>query len=101
MSTIIPGFLFLGPEPTKNEDLDQLEEKGVKQVLNLALECEDRNGEIGRRFEKYWKIPMRDFVEETGVQASIDEACRILGLSFGSLSYLRPPYLQWRTCLCR
>ncbi|KAL8284174.1 hypothetical protein RQP46_004923 [Phenoliferia psychrophenolica] len=78
VSTIIPGFLYLGPEPTKKEDLDDLERRGVKQVLNLALECDDRDGEIARRFDRYWKIGMRDFVEETGVQRSIEEACRIL-----------------------
>lgn len=84
LSTIIPGFLYLGSEPTRKEDLDQLEQLGVKQVLNLALECEDRDGEIRRRFERYWKIPMRDFVEETGVQKSIEDACRILGESRGA-----------------
>lgn len=77
VSSIIPGFLYLGPEPTKPEDLDELEALGVKEVLNLALECEDKDGEIGRRFELK-KIGMRDFVEETGVQQAIEEACRIL-----------------------
>ena len=62
--------------------MDQL---GVKQILNLALECDDRDGEIRRRFEKYWKIPMRDFVEETGVQKSIEDACRILGELRGAM----------------
>ncbi|KAM0747775.1 hypothetical protein T439DRAFT_81833 [Meredithblackwellia eburnea MCA 4105] len=78
VSTIIPGFLYLGPEPTRPEDLDELQDRGVKQILNLALECEDTDGEISRRFERYWKIPMRDFVEEVGVQKSIEDACRIL-----------------------
>lgn len=79
VSTIIPEFLYLGPEPTKKEDLDELERRGVKQVLNLALECDDADGEMAKRFDRVWKIPMRDFVEETGVQRSIEEACRILG----------------------
>lgn len=78
VSTIIPGFLYLGPEPTSSKDLDELERLGVKEVLNLALECEDKDGEVGRRFELR-KIGMRDFVEETGVQQAIEEACRILG----------------------
>lgn len=78
VSSIIPGFLYLGPEPTKAEDLDELEGLGVKEVLNLALECEDKDGEVARRFELR-KIGMRDFVEETGVQKAIEEACRILG----------------------
>lgn len=78
VSSIIPGFLYLGPEPTKPEDLDELEGLGVKEVLNLALECDDKDGEVARRF-KLRKIGMRDFVEETGVQKAIEEACRILG----------------------
>ncbi|ORY85967.1 protein-tyrosine phosphatase-like protein, partial [Leucosporidium creatinivorum] len=78
VSSIIPGFLYLGPEPTKPEDLNELEGLGVKEVLNLALECEDKDGEVARRFELR-KIGMRDFVEETGVQKAIEEACRILG----------------------
>lgn len=82
VSTIIPGFLYLGPEPTRKEDLDDLERRGVRQILNLALECDDRDGEMGRRFERYWRIPMRDFVEETGVQRSIEDACKILCASF-------------------
>lgn len=77
VSCIIPGFLYLGPEPTRSDDLDELESLGVKVVLNLALECEDKNGEVGRRFE-WRKIGMRDFVEETGVQRAMEQACRIL-----------------------
>jgi hypothetical protein len=78
LSTIMPGFLYLGPEPTQPEDFDELERAGIKEVLNLAVECDDSTGEIARRFEKYWKIPMRDFVAETGVQQNIEKACRIL-----------------------
>ncbi|KAK4701693.1 hypothetical protein P7C70_g4529, partial [Phenoliferia sp. Uapishka_3] len=78
ISTIIPGFLYLGSEPTTREDLQQLEDLGVRQILNLAVECDDKGGVLAKTFEKYWKISMRDFVEETGVQRSIEEACKIL-----------------------
>lgn len=77
VSTIIPGFLYLGPEPSCADDLDELVTLGIKVVLNLALECEDKDGSIARRFDLR-KIPMRDFVEETGVQTAIEEACKIL-----------------------
>ncbi|GAA5901404.1 hypothetical protein JCM5296_003001 [Sporobolomyces johnsonii] len=77
-STILPGFLFLGQEPTCPADLDELERLGVKQVLNLAVECEDKDDEVKNRFGRYGWLPMTDSVEETGVQEKLDEACGIL-----------------------
>ncbi|GAA5963461.1 hypothetical protein JCM21900_004651 [Sporobolomyces salmonicolor] len=77
-STILPGFLFLGQEPTCPSDLDELERLGVKQVLNLAVECEDKDDEVKTRFGRYGWLPMTDSVEEKGVQERLDEACRIL-----------------------
>ncbi|GAA5938469.1 hypothetical protein JCM1841_006103 [Sporobolomyces salmonicolor] len=77
-SIILPGFLFLGQEPTCPSDLDELERLGVKQVLNLAVECEDKDDEVKTRFGRYGWLPMTDSVEEKGVQERLDEACRIL-----------------------
>jgi hypothetical protein len=82
VSCIIPNYLYLGPEPLGAPDVRELEGLGIKQILNMALEVDDRP-ELGlaKHFEKYYKIPMRDFVEETGVQKRIDEACDMLGAS--------------------
>lgn len=96
VSTIIPGFLFLGPEPNEEGDYLELEKLGVRRVLNVALECgieglgesdchEPGDHTIRQRLgfvEKYTKIPLRDFVEEVGVQGRIDQANTLLGTSF-------------------
>ena len=80
VSCIIPSFLYLGPEPLNVENVQELQDLGIKRILNMALEIDDRP-ELGlkKKFEKYLKIPMRDFVEETGVAKRISEACSFLG----------------------
>jgi hypothetical protein len=60
------------------EHVAQLQELGVKRVLNMALECEDEHG-FGQSFEKYMKIPMRDTVEEENVKKGVREVCKFLG----------------------
>lgn len=88
ISTVIPNFIYLGPEPQTKEDMAQLKDLGIHQILNMALEIDE--GDMGRQFEKYVKIPMRDFVDETGVQGRIDEACALLGQSNPYAATLRP-----------
>jgi hypothetical protein len=57
-----------------------LKELGIKRILNVALECEDDQGlGLAGAFEKYTKIPMRDIVEETGVNRYMRDACDLLG----------------------
>lgn len=82
VSTILPGFLFLGPEITNDEDVAALRRMGVKRILNVAMECEDGAG-MGLRetFERYLKIPMRDTVEESGVGKGMRDSCDFLGES--------------------
>lgn len=80
ISTIIPGFLYLGPELVKEEHAKELEDLGVKRILNIAIECDDDYGlKLRERFEKYIRIPMRDTVEEVNVQKVCKEVCEILG----------------------
>ena len=82
VSCIIPNFLYLGPEPLSKEDVKELDDLNIKQILNMALEVNDKPDlDLSHHFEKYSKIPMRDFVEEKGVQQRIEEACTILGWS--------------------
>jgi hypothetical protein len=80
ISTILPSFLYLGPEITTKSDVEELTALGVRRILNVAIECDDDEG-LGLRdvFEKYYRIPMKDSVDESGVSKGIRDACKILG----------------------
>ena len=83
ISTILPNFLFLGPELTTPEHVEELKEHGVRRILNIAAECDDDNGlKLKEVFEKYYKIPMRDTVEEENIARGVREVCEILGTCF-------------------
>ncbi|WVR05164.1 hypothetical protein IAU60_002176 [Kwoniella sp. DSM 27419] len=78
VSTILPSFLYLGPEITSHDEVDYLSRLGVKRILNVALECnDDADLGLGKRF-KYHRIPMRDIVEESGVGQGMRESCDFL-----------------------
>jgi len=80
ISTILPNFLFLGPELTTPEHVEELKSLGVKRILNIAAECDDDGGlNLKEVFEKYYKIPMRDTVEEDNITKGVREVCDILG----------------------
>ena len=84
VSTILPGFLFLGPEITTMEDVETLKRFGVERILNVAIECNDDEGlRLRETFGKYLKVPMRDIVEESGVAKGMQDACNFLGESRG------------------
>ena len=88
VSTILPNFLYLGPEITAEEHVRELENLGVRRILNIAAECDDDHGlGLRQRFERYVKIPMRDTVEEENIVYGVREACEALGtfLSFSSI----------------
>jgi hypothetical protein len=80
ISTILPNFLFLGPELTTEEHVQELKEFGVKRILNIAAECDDDQGlRLKEVFDRYYKIPMRDTVEEDNMAKGVREVCEILG----------------------
>ena len=79
VSTILPGFLYLGPEISSDDDVEELKQLGIKRILNVAIECDNEDLNIVDRFERYLKLPMRDIVEETGVGDSMREACKFMG----------------------
>ena len=80
ISTILPNFLYLGPELTDPEHVEELHDLGVKRILNIAAECDDDNGlNLKEVFDKYYKIPMRDIVEEENIVRGVKEVCEILG----------------------
>jgi hypothetical protein len=81
VSTILPNFLYLGPEITAEEHARELEILGVRRILNIAAECDDDQGlGLRQRFERYVKIPMRDTVEEENILHGVREACEVLGV---------------------
>ncbi|EST05822.2 Dual specificity phosphatase, catalytic domain protein [Kalmanozyma brasiliensis GHG001] len=79
VSTILPDFLYLGPDIQAERNVAQLQSMGIRRILNVACECEEA-GSLGLkdRFERYLKIPMMDNVEAKGVQNSIEQACTFL-----------------------
>ena len=80
VSCILPGFLFLGPEITTDEQAAELESRGVKRILNIAAECDDDHGlNLRTRFDKYMHIPIRDTVEEENIAKGVQEVCKFLG----------------------
>ena len=82
VSTILPNFLYLGPDITAEEHVRELQSLGVRRILNLAAECDDDQGlGLRQQFERYTKIPMRDTVEEENVVNGVREACEVLGMS--------------------
>ena len=83
VSTILPNFLYLGPEITTEEHVRELQSLGVRRILNLAAECDNDHGlGLRQRFERYNKIPMRDTFEKENVVHRVREACEVLGTSF-------------------
>ncbi|KAL1757099.1 hypothetical protein FB107DRAFT_210071 [Schizophyllum commune] len=81
VSTILPNFLFLGPEMTSPEHVAELKGLGVQRIVNLAMECDkdDYGLRLGDVFDRYYKIAMRDIVEEDGIRNGVREVCGILG----------------------
>ena len=79
VSTILPNFLFLGPELATEDHVQELLALGVKRILNIAAECDDDQGLRLRKRFGYTKIPMRDFVEEENIRKGIKSVCDILG----------------------
>lgn len=83
ISTILPNFLYLGPELTLEEHVDSLLSLGVKRIVNIAAECDDDHGlRLRDRFERYVHIPMRDTVEEDNITRGVRDVCAILGKGF-------------------
>ncbi|KAJ3714502.1 hypothetical protein C8R42DRAFT_747791, partial [Lentinula raphanica] len=80
VSTILPGSLFLGPKSTSWDHVKPLEELGVRRILNLAAECGPHDWGLGldkpgSGFEKYYKIAMRDTVEEDSIGRGVRIVC--------------------------
>ncbi|SCV73189.1 BQ2448_7114 [Microbotryum intermedium] len=78
-STILPSFLYLGPEPSTMSDVEQLQSMGVETILNLAIECEDSLvRSVYSRADQYHHFPLRDVLEESGIQAVLTRSCQLI-----------------------
>ncbi|KAG0199041.1 hypothetical protein BGX28_007615 [Mortierella sp. GBA30] len=86
ISCILPNFLYLGPEIVNEAQVAELDRLGVKRILNMATECEDRlvaHGDDGHgsscKFE-YHKIGVYDHVD-ADVSAGLLQAVDIIAAS--------------------
>ncbi|WFD01997.1 hypothetical protein MOBT1_000680 [Malassezia obtusa] len=96
VSTVIPGFLYFGPNIAQPAHVEALRARGVRAVLNTALEIEDGGApelELRTHFAKYLRIPLRDVVEQPGVQQSLAQACAFLDRAW---LYSCPTYVHCR-----
>ncbi|KAJ8654157.1 hypothetical protein O0I10_010233 [Lichtheimia ornata] len=73
ISEIIPGFLFVGPEIETADHAEQLQQRHIRRVLNMAEECSD---DIIRNSNAivYRKISARDTVEMKNIDWVMMEA---------------------------
>ena len=81
VSTILPGFLYLGPELSLPTHVTELKALGIRRILNIAAECDadDYGLALDHEFERYIRVPMRDTVEEEKVRDCLRLVCQILG----------------------
>ncbi|KAG0350273.1 hypothetical protein BG005_010194 [Podila minutissima] len=86
ISCILPGFLYLGPEIVTEAQVQELQSLGVKRVLNMAQECEDKVLVCKDQFE-YHKIGVHDHVE-ADVSAGLLKAVEIIASSTESPIYV-------------
>ncbi|KAI3625601.1 hypothetical protein CBS9595_000962 [Malassezia furfur] len=96
VSTVIPGFLYFGPNITCAADVETLRALGVQAVLNTAVEIDDSDTEelaLRTHFAKYLRIPLRDVVEQPHVQQSLMQACDFLDRAW---LYSCPTYVHCR-----
>lgn len=79
ISEIIPGFLFVGPEIETADHAEQLQQRHIRRVLNMAEECSD---DIIRNSTTivYRKISARDTVEMKNIDWVMMEAVCFIGM---------------------
>jgi hypothetical protein len=81
VSSILPNFLYLGPEITLAKHVSELRSLGIKRILNVAIECEDNLGlNLKARFDRYYRIPLKDHIEEENVGDFLRKSCDFLGI---------------------
>lgn len=78
ISEIIAGFLFVGPEIATLEQMNQLRDRKIRRILNMAEECDDDVPGLKEDF-LYKKIAARDTVEMRNVERCLSEAVECIG----------------------
>jgi hypothetical protein len=81
ISEIITGFLFVGPEIATLEQMQQLRDRKIRRILNMAEECDDDVPGLKEEFV-YRKIAARDTVEMRNVERCLREAVECIGKAF-------------------
>ncbi|KAG0343912.1 hypothetical protein BG004_004899 [Podila humilis] len=87
ISCILPNFLFLGPEIVTEAQVQELQRLGVKRVLNMAKECEDKVIVCKSDQFEYHKIGVYDHIE-ADVSAGLLQAVDIIASSTESPIYV-------------
>ncbi|KAG0250614.1 hypothetical protein DFQ27_009323 [Actinomortierella ambigua] len=80
VSMILPSFLYLGGELIDESQMDELEQLGIRRVLNMAENCDDEL--VLRRWggKGYLKVGLRDHVDQD-LGESLQEAIRFIASS--------------------
>ncbi|PKI83201.1 hypothetical protein MVES1_003235 [Malassezia vespertilionis] len=90
ISTAIPRFLYFGANIGSDTHVEQLKQHGVCAVLNTAYEIDD---DVKVHFHDYLQLPLRDIVEQSGVQRSLHQACAFID---HARLYSQPIYVHCR-----
>lgn len=77
MSEIIPGFLFLGPEISNQEQVNKLLSHSIRRVLNMAEECNDDVPGLKDKI-RYFKLKARDTIAMENVEETLREAVKVI-----------------------
>ncbi|KAI9493140.1 hypothetical protein BDB00DRAFT_788193 [Zychaea mexicana] len=77
ISEIVPGFLYLGPEISTQEQVVNLHTRSIKQILNMAEECNDDVPGLKDRI-KYHKVAAQDTVIMQNVEETLKQAVQVI-----------------------
>ncbi|KAI9481201.1 MAG: protein-tyrosine phosphatase-like protein [Benjaminiella poitrasii] len=77
ISEIIPHFLYLGPEIATSEQLNDLRDRSIRRILNMAEECDDDVPGLKENFI-YRKIAAQDIVEMQNIQGTLKKAVCVI-----------------------
>lgn len=92
ISEIITGFLFVGPEIATVEQMNQLQDRKIRRILNMAEECDDDVPGLKDKF-LYKKIAARDTVEMRNVERCLREAVECIGRQrYSALNVILPEF---------
>lgn len=75
---ILQDFLYLGGELIDEEQIMELENLGVKRILNMAVNCDDELWIQRFGNEGYLKVGLRDHVDQD-LTDGLDEAIKFIG----------------------